>query len=115
MTDQADKLTSAERKELLALREAAALREREEQGIYTGSVHCSTLGCEFEDQPAELRKDVLTTENRDLGIIENEYVRWVPLDIEVCPHCEYPLTVIEPNPQSAFPKNYRWVYPKPVE
>jgi hypothetical protein len=108
-------MTAAERKELEALRAEKVARERQEQGIYTGKVHCSTVGCEFEDQPAELRKDVIQVENKDLGIVENEFTRWVPLDHEFCPNCEYPLTVIEPDAQSVFPRNYRWIYPKPVE
>jgi hypothetical protein len=59
------KLTPSERKELEALRAAKVAAEREEQGLYTGEVNCATLGCDFERQPAELRKDVLQVENKD--------------------------------------------------
>jgi len=108
-------VTAAERKELEALRAEKVAREREEQGLYTGEVNCGTLGCDFGRQPAELEKQVIQVENKDLGIVEKEYVNWRIVGDEYCPECEMPLTAIEPNAQSVFPKNYRWVYPKPVQ
>lgn len=116
MADQKE-MSAAERKELEALRAEKAVREREADGIVMGEIHCGTQGCDFERQPAELKKITQETINADLGIVENSFDVYLPAGEtpEICPMCEYPLTLIEPNAQSAFPKNYRWIYPKPVE
>lgn len=115
--EKADTLTKSERDELAALRAAKAEREREEAGLATGKLVCGTAGCPFDEREAELKGHVMRRINEDTGVVENEHTLWLPVEGEsdICPDCEYPLTVIPPNAQSVFPRNYRWVYPKPVK
>lgn len=114
---QAGTLTKSEREELAALRAAQVQREREEAGIATGRLACGTMGCSFTEKEAEMVGHVMERVNEETGIVENSVTQWLPIneDEANCPECEYPLTVIIPNAQSVFPRNYRWIYPKPVK
>ena len=63
-----------------------------------------------------MKKNVHRRVNEETGVVENEVWLWEPLtDKEYCPDCEAPFVVIEPNAKSVFPRNYRWIYPKPVK
>lgn len=113
---EVEKLTSAERKELEALRAAKAQREREESGIDTGQLLCPTPDCSKTEWDVDLQKVVMRTHNPETGHVENEYVSWKVMDEAdaLCPECEFPVTVIEPHAESAFPRNYRPTYPVPA-
>ena len=114
-----EKPTQAEldRIELEQLRAEKEARSRDEAGLATGKLVCGTPGCPFDEKEAELQKHVAQRINEDTGMVENETIIWTPVDEAgaMCESCEYPLTIIPPGAQSVFPRNYRWVYPKPVK